>query len=296
MPGRAAAPLLLKNAAVREHILTLTCPDRSGIIHAVTAGLLDCGANILEQAQFTDPDQGLFCLRTRFEAEVPDVEHVRATVGARLEGFQPTLAVRLAAHQRRALIMVSKFDHCLVDLLYRHDLGELPIDIPLIVSNHAECREIAERHEIPFVHVPVTRETKQQAERELLGLIEAHDIDVVVLARYMQVLSDDLCTRLPGRIINIHHSFLPGFKGARPYHQAHERGVKIIGATAHFVTADLDEGPIIEQDVQRVTHADTADELVSIGRDVERRVLSRAVRLYAEDRVFLVGQRTVVFA
>jgi formyltetrahydrofolate deformylase len=288
--------VVLKNVRVPEHILTLTCPDRSGIIHAVTAGLLDCGANILEQAQFTDPDLGLFCLRTRFEASAPEVESVRATVAARLEGFQPTLAVRLAAHQRRALIMVSKFDHCLVDLLYRHDLGELPIDIPLIVSNHVDCREIAERHAIPFVHVPVTRDSKQEAERELLGLIEVHDIDVVILARYMQVLSDDLCTRLPGRIINIHHSFLPGFKGARPYHQAHERGVKIIGATAHFVTADLDEGPIIEQDVQRVTHADTADELVSIGRDVERRVLSRAVRLYAEDRVFLVGQRTVVFA
>jgi formyltetrahydrofolate deformylase len=178
----------------------------------------------------------------------------------------------------------------------QNDLGELPIDIPLIVSNHLDCQSIVERHGIPFVHIPVTGNSKADAEQALLELVAKHDIDVIVLARYMQVLSDDLCARLPGRIINIHHSFLPGFKGARPYHQAHERGVKIIGATAHFVTADLDEGPIIEQDVQRVNHADTAAELVSIGRDVERRVLSRAVRLYAEDRVFLMGQRTVVFA
>jgi formyltetrahydrofolate deformylase len=281
---------------MRELILTLTCPDRRGIIHAVTAGLLDCEANILDQAQFTDPDQGLFCLRTRFEANAPDIDSIRATVLARLDGFHPTLGLRLTAHQRRALIMVSKFDHCLIDLLYRHDLGELPIDIPLIVSNHLDCQSIVERHGIPFVHIPVTGNSKADAEQALLELVAKHDIDVIVLARYMQVLSDDLCARLPGRIINIHHSFLPGFKGARPYHQAHERGVKIIGATAHFVTADLDEGPIIEQDVQRVNHADTAAELVSIGRDVERRVLSRAVRLYAEDRVFLMGQRTVVFA
>jgi len=286
---------VLNNDRMPEHILTLTCPDRSGIIHAVTGGLLDCGANILEQAQFTDPDQGLFCLRTRFETDAaPDA--IRTAVTARVDGFDPTLDLRLSAQQRRALIMVSKFDHCLVDLLYRHDVGELPIDIPLIVSNHDDCRAIAELHGIPFVVIPVTRDTKAQAEQALLDLIREHEIDVVILARYMQVLSDDLCARLPGRIINIHHSFLPGFKGARPYHQAHERGVKIIGATAHFVTADLDEGPIIEQDVQRVTHADTADELVSIGRDVERRVLSRAVRLYAEDRVFLVGHRTVVFS
>lgn len=281
---------------MRELILTLTCPDRRGIIHAVTVGLLDCEANILDQAQFTDPDQGLFCLRTRFEANAPDIDSIRATVLARLDGFHPTLGLRLTAHQRRALIMVSKFDHCLIDLLYRHDLGELPIDIPLIVSNHLDCQSIVERHGIPFVHIPVTGNSKADAEQTLLELVANHDIDVIVLARYMQVLSDDLCARLPGRIINIHHSFLPGFKGARPYHQAHERGVKIIGATAHFVTADLDEGPIIEQDVQRVSHADTAAELISIGRDVERRVLSRAVRLYAEDRVFLMGQRTVVFA
>lgn len=281
---------------VPEQILTLTCPDRSGVIHAVTTGLLDCGANILEQAQFTDPEQGLFCLRTRFETPSASPEQVHEAVSTRLEGFSPTLAVRRASSHRRALIMVSKFDHCLVDLLYRHDLGELPIDIPLIVSNHVDCQPLAERHGIPFVHIPVTKETKPDAERALLDAVAEHEIDVVVLARYMQVLSDTLCGQLSGRIINIHHSFLPGFKGARPYHQAHERGVKIIGATAHFVTADLDEGPIIEQDVQRVSHADSADELVSIGRDVERRVLSRAVRMYAEDRIFLLGQRTVVFS
>ena len=194
------------------------------------------------------------------------------------------------------LLMVSKFDHCLVDLLYRWGLGELPVDIPLIVSNHPDLAPVAKRYGIPFVHVPVTRDTKPEAEAELLRLVAEHQVDFVVLARYMQVLSDDLCGKLSGRIINIHHSFLPGFKGAKPYHQAHERGVKLIGATAHLVTADLDEGPIIEQDVVRVGHRHTAPELVAIGRDVERIVLARAVRLHAEDRVVLTGSRTVVFS
>ena len=191
--------------------------------------------------------------------------------------------------------MVSKFDHCLVDLLYRHEIGELPIEIPVIVSNHRDCEHIAERHGIPFVYLPVTTETKPEQEAALLNLTIEHNIDVVILARYMQVLSDALCSELSGRIINIHHSFLPGFKGARPYHQAHERGVKLIGATAHFVTAQLDEGPIIEQEVERVTHAHTANDLAEIGRDVERLVLARAVRLFAEDRIMLAGKRTVVF-
>jgi len=280
---------------VPHYLLTLTCQDRPGIIHAVAGALLDVSANVLEQAQFTDQDSGLFAMRTRFEAPDDDAPAVRRLVAERTAAFSPTVDVRLEESRRRVLVMVSKYDHCLVDLLYRYDNGELPVEIPLIVSNHEDCRPLAERHGIPFVVLPVTPETKPAQEARLLALVEEHAIDVVVLARYMQVLSDDLCSRLPGRIINIHHSFLPGFKGARPYHQAHARGVKLIGATAHFVTADLDEGPIIEQGVQRVDHAATPDDLAEIGRDVERLVLARAVRLFAEDRIVLDGKRTIVF-
>ena len=280
---------------MQHFILTLRCQDGPGIIHAVAGALLTVGANVLDQAQFTDEETGLFALRTRFEAPDQDPDAIAEAVRGNAAAFDPIVEVRPENRHRRALVMVSKFDHCLVDLLYRHELGELPIDIPLIVSNHEDCRAIAERHGIPFIVIPVTAETKSGAEAQLMGLINEHDIDVVVLARYMQVLSDEFCARLPGRIINIHHSFLPGFKGARPYHQAHARGVKLIGATAHFVTADLDEGPIIEQEVERVTHAATADDLAEIGRDVERMVLSRAVRLFAEDRIVLNDRRTIVF-
>jgi formyltetrahydrofolate deformylase len=280
---------------VPEYILTLRSADTAGIVHAVSAGLLACGSNILEQAQFTDPELEVFCLRTRFETAVDDVDAVRAAIDAEVSRFAPDLTLRRRDAHRRALVMVSRFDHCLADLLYRRHLGELHVDIPVVVSNHEDCRALVESYDVPFVHLPVTKETKADAERALRDLVREHDVDVVVLARYMQVLSDTFCAEMPGRIVNIHHSFLPGFKGARPYHQAHERGVKIIGATAHFVTADLDEGPIIEQDVQRVSHAATAEDLVEIGRDVERRVLSRAVRLVAEDRVLLTGARTVVF-
>jgi formyltetrahydrofolate deformylase len=209
--------------------------------------------------------------------------------------FQPALTLRRESSRRRVLVMASRFDHCLRDLLYRWDIGELPADLRLVVSNHETCRPLAERYGLPYHHIPVTAATKPEAERRLLALVAEHQIDVVVLARYMQVLSDEACRRLEGRAINIHHSFLPGFKGARPYHQAYERGVKLIGATAHFVTPDLDEGPIIEQDVAMVGHGHTPEQLVAIGRDVERLVLSRAVRRYAEDRVLLVGARTVVF-
>jgi len=281
---------------VPHYILTLTCQDRPGIIHAVAGALLDVSANVLEQAQFTDQDSGLFAMRTRFEAPGDDAASVRRLLEERAAGFAPTVDVRLEQSRRRVLVMVSKYDHCLVDLLYRYDNGELPVEIPLVVSNHEDCRPLAERHGIPFVVLPVTPETKAEQEARLLALVEEHAIDVVVLARYMQVLSDDLCSRLPGRIINIHHSFLPGFKGARPYHQAHARGVKLIGATAHFVTADLDEGPIIEQGVERVDHSATPDDLAEIGRDVERLVLARAVRLFAEDRIVLDGRRTIVFS
>ena len=280
---------------MQHYILSLKCQDGPGIIHAVSGALLESGANVLEQAQFTDEETGLFALRTRFEAAAGSAEEFEAVVRERAAAFAPVVEVRDESRRRRALIMVSKYDHCLVDLLYRHELGELPIDIPVIVSNHEDCRGVAERHGIPFVLIPVTPQSKPQAEARLLKLVDDHRIDVVVLARYMQVLSDDLCSRLPGRIINIHHSFLPGFKGARPYHQAHARGVKLIGATAHYVTADLDEGPIIEQGVERVDHASTPDDLAEIGRDVERLVLARAVRLFADDRIVLNGRRTIVF-
>jgi formyltetrahydrofolate deformylase len=281
---------------MERYVLTLRCPDGPGIVHALTTGLLDIDANILEQSQFTDEDTGLFCIRTRFESPQEDVDRVREAVLMRLAHFDPVMSVRRESERRRALVMVSRYDHCLVDLLYRQDIGELPIDIPLIVSNHEDCRPIAERHGIPYVVLPVTKDTKAEQEAVLASLLVEHQIDVVVLARYMQVLSDEFCRSLPGRIINIHHSFLPGFKGARPYHQAHARGVKLIGATAHFVTGDLDEGPIIEQEVQRVSHHHSADDLAEIGRDVERIVLARAVRLFAEDRLVLDGHRTVVFA
>ena len=278
-----------------HYILTLRCQDGPGIIHAVSGALLEVGANVLEQAQFTDQDTGLFAMRTRFEAPDQQPDSIREVLLEHAGRFAPTIGIRLEGARRRALIMVSRQDHCLVDLLYRYDLGELPVDIPLVVSNHEDCRPIAERHGIPFVHLPVTPDTKPQQEARVLELVEEHDVDVVVLARYMQVLSDDLCSQLPGRIINIHHSFLPGFKGARPYHQAHARGVKLIGATAHFVTADLDEGPIIEQGVQRVDHSATPEQLAEIGRDTERLVLARAVRLFSEDRIVLDGHRTIVF-
>ena len=279
-----------------SHILTLSCPDRPGIVHAVCSGLLDVSGNIVENAQFGDPDTDTFCMRTVFTTEVEDAAQVRAAIAARLDDPAATIEVRSTTHRPRVLIMVSKFDHCLVDLLYRWRTGALAIDIPVIVSNHPDCRGIAEAHGIPYVHLPVTPATKAGQEAELRRLIEAERIDLVVLARYMQILSDDLCRYLSGRAINIHHSFLPGFKGAKPYHQAHERGVKLVGATAHFVTGDLDEGPIIEQDVARVSHAHTAEELVSLGQDTERAVLTRAVRYWAEDRILLVGAKTIVFA
>lgn len=279
-----------------RYILTLRCPDAPGVIHAVSGALLSIGGNVLEQAQFTDEQTGMFSMRTRFESPTLDLTGVEDVIRSAAARFEPVITLRAEDARRRALIMVSKEDHCLADLLYRHANGELPIEIPLIVSNHETCAPLAGQYGIAFAHIPVTPETKDSAEDRLRALISEHDVDVVVLARYMQILSDGLCGDLEGRIINIHHSFLPGFKGARPYHQAFNRGVKLIGATAHFVTADLDEGPIIEQDVQRVNHADTAEQLAEIGRDIERLVLARAVRFYAEDRVLLDGMRTVVFA
>ena len=277
-----------------RYVLTLSCQDRPGIVHAVTTALLSVEGNITESAQFNDEGTGLFVMRTAFDAPVDDVEAVQSTVRS-----QPALAgadvvVRAEGDRCRVLILVSKFDHCLVDLLYRWNAGDLPIDVVGIVSNHDDCRSIAERYGIDYHHIPVTPGTKGEAEAVLLDLVKSSRTDLVVLARYMQVLSDDVCTALRGMAINIHHSFLPGFKGARPYHQAHERGVKLIGATAHYVTPDLDEGPIIEQDVRRIDHRYSVAEMQAMGRDVEAQVLSRAVRLHAERRVFLKAGRTVV--
>ena len=278
-----------------RYVLTLRCPDQPGIVRAFAQGVYDAKGNIVENNQFSDPDSGIFCMRSAIDSPLGSTDAVRDHLVAHLAPYDPIVTLRLESQRRRLLLMVSKFDHCLVDLLYRHGTGELPVEIPLVVSNHPDLRDVVERHGIPFVHIPVTRETKPEAEADLLGLVKENQVDFIVLARYMQVISDDLCRKLSGRFINIHHSFLPGFKGAKPYHQAYDRGVKLIGATSHFVTADLDEGPIIEQDVVRVSHAQTAQDLVAIGRDVERMVLSRAVRRHAEDRVLLVGNRTIIF-
>jgi formyltetrahydrofolate deformylase len=281
---------------MEHYILTLRCGDRPGIVRSLAEGIVQVKGNILESAQFSDPPTGLFCLRISFESPEADIETVREVVAGEVARFGPALTLRRESSRRKVLVMVSRHDHCLADLLYRWDIGELPADLRLVVSNHEDCRPLAERYGLPYYHLPVTAATKPAAERRLLDLIGEYQTDAVVLARYMQVLSDELCRLLEGRVINIHHSFLPGFKGARPYHQAYARGVKLIGATAHFVTPDLDEGPIIEQDVARVEHAHSPEQLVAIGRDVERLVLARAVRRYAEDRVLLAGPRTVVFA
>lgn len=278
-----------------NYIVTLQCVDVPGIVHAMSAAVVGLDGNILENDQFTDPVTGQFCMRTRFETATGDIHAVRSRLNADLESFHPKLGVRLEDARRRALIMVSSLDHCLAELLYRHDQGELPLDIAAIVSNHSDCASLAERYDVPFYEIPVTPETKTDAEIELRSLLEVVDVDFIVLARYMQVLSTELCSDLSGRIINIHHSFLPGFKGGRPYHQAYERGVKLIGATAHYVTAELDEGPIIEQEVARVDHRSSPAELASIGRDTERIALARAVRWHAEHRILLHGRRTVIF-
>jgi len=275
-------------------LATFTCKDTSGIVHTMTDAVLKCDGNIIENQQFTDPITGMFCMRTRFTTDTSrdDAEQI---VQRELARFAPELKIREVSKRPRALIMVTKESHCLRDLLYLRELGELPVEIPLVVSNHDELRGLVESHGIAFEHLPVDSQYKKSQEREIMARIQSLDIDVVVLARYMQILSKEFCNEFAGHIINIHHSFLPGFKGARPYHQAYERGVKIIGATAHFVTEDLDEGPIIEQDIAHVTHSSTPEDLISIGRDIERRVLAKAVRLYAEDRIFLLGNRTVIF-
>ena len=275
-------------------IATLQCADQRGIVHAMTSSVLACQGNIIENQQFTDPVTNSFVMRTRFETS-SSLDTARKVLFEGLSKFNPELTIRDNASPKRALVMVTKESHCLRDLLYLLELGELPIQIPLVVGNHEELKSLVESHGIKFKYLPISIENKESSEIQLLSLIDSEKIDFLVLARYMQILSPNFCDKLSNRIINIHHSFLPGFKGARPYHQAHAKGVKIIGATAHFVTKDLDEGPIIEQDVAHVSHASTPEELIAIGRDIERRVLARAVKLYAEDRIFIVGNRTVIF-
>ncbi len=279
-----------------SYVLTIICPDRPGIVHAVTGFLVQHGGNILESQQFDDLDEDRFFMRVFFVAPPPaGLEQLRTDFVAVAEGFSMQWELWDAAAPYRTLILVSKFSHCLNDLLFRWRNGAVQIDVAGVVSNHPDLEPLVASYDVPFHHVPVTPDTKAEAEARLFELVDELEVDLVVLARYMQVLSDGACRRLEGRAINIHHSFLPSFKGARPYHQAFERGVKLVGATAHYVTGDLDEGPIIEQDVVRVDHRHDAAELVAAGRDVEAQVLSRAVRWHAETRVLLFGARKVVF-
>jgi len=282
-----------------QFVLTLSCADRPGIVGAVSSHLAAQGSNILEAQQFGDAQAGQFFMRLVFHPCTSDVQADDLRAGFRVVaqrfGMQWTLRPR--DQRRRVLLMVSKFDHCLADLLYRWHIGELPMDIVAIVANHPrETYRHLDFDDIPFHYLPVARGDKAAQEARVWEVIERTGAELVVLARYMQVLSDELAGRLAGRCINIHHSFLPGFKGARPYHQAHRRGVKLIGATAHFVTADLDEGPIIEQDIERVSHSDTPEDMIRIGRDIERRVLARTLRLVLDDRVLIDGHKTVVFS
>lgn len=279
-----------------EYILTFSCADRPGIVAQVANHIFVSGGNVLESSQYNDAEADQFFMRMAFTLLASDAGPIRAGFEELAHRYGWTWTLRPVRERQRVLILVSKFDHCLVDLLYRHRIGELDMDIAGIVSNHpASAFDRLDLRDIPFHHLPVTAATKVAQEDRIRDLHQELRVDLVVLARYMQILSDTLATQFAGRCINIHHSFLPGFKGAKPYHQAHARGVKLIGATAHYVTADLDEGPIIEQDVERISHADTADDLIRKGRDIERRVLSRAVALHLSGRVLANGARTVVF-
>jgi formyltetrahydrofolate deformylase len=280
-------------------ILALSCPNRPGIVAAVSTHLFEAGCNILDAQQFDDTETDRFFMRVEFNPveSAGSTERYRAGFAAVAERFRMAWTLRDAAERRKVALLVSKFDHCLADLLYRWRIDELRFEPAIIIANHArETYTHLDFGSIPFHHLPVTKETKLEQEAELWGLVRDSGAELVVLARYMQVLSDGLAAKLAGRCINIHHSFLPGFKGAKPYHQAHARGVKLIGATAHYVTGDLDEGPIVAQDVEPISHRDTPDDLVRKGRDIERRVLARAVRDHLDDRVFLNGRKTVVLA
>ncbi|MDR7255595.1 formyltetrahydrofolate deformylase [Nocardioides sp. BE266] len=279
-----------------DFVLILSCPDRPGIVHAVSGFLVEHGGNIVESQQFGDSLTDRFFMRIGFTTEDGhDAGSLHADFDAVAQRFGMEYELWAAAAPYRTLIMVSKHLHCLNDLLFRASTGALQVEIPVVVSNHTDAEPLVKSYGLDFLHLPVTPDTKADAEKRLLEVVEETGTHLVVLARYMQVLSDDLCRQLSGRAINIHHSFLPSFKGARPYHQAFDRGVKLVGATAHYVTADLDEGPIIEQDVMRVDHTYQQDQLVAAGRDVEAQVLSRAVRWHTQSRVLLNGERTVVF-
>ena len=277
-----------------DHFLTLSCPDKAGIVYAVTGLLAKENLTILDLQQFSDPASKTFFMRVHF-GHATELDGLQKSMAELAKDMSMTYDIRPVDTKPKVLIMVSKIGHCLNDLLFRVKSGQLKIEVPVIVSNHPEFKEMAEAHGIEFHHLPVTKDTKTQQETQILELIKQHNIELVVLARYMQVLSPRLCSEMSGKIINIHHSFLPSFKGAKPYHQAYERGVKIIGATAHFVTADLDEGPIIEQRIARVDHALSPNELVVEGSNVESQVLAAAVKWWSEKRVFLNGAKTVVF-
>ncbi|MFH9991072.1 formyltetrahydrofolate deformylase [Streptomyces luteogriseus] len=279
-----------------EYVLTLDCPESPGIVAAVSRFLLDHGSDIIDNHQFGDRRDGHFFMRVRFAAPggADTTQLLRREFASVATPFAMRWHLEPVGTRRRVLIMVSRYDHCLNDLLFRTRSGDLPIDVVAVVSNHPDHEALVTWHGIQFFHVPVTAATKPEAEARLLGIVDSFDVELVVLARYMQVLSDDLCARLPGRMINIHHSFLPSFKGAKPYHQAHERGVKLVGATAHYVTPDLDEGPIIAQEVIDVDHSHTPEDLAAIGRDAESAALARAVRWHCEGRVFVQGRRSVI--
>ncbi|CAA0087297.1 Formyltetrahydrofolate deformylase [Starkeya nomas] len=284
--------------STQPYVLTFSCPDRPGIVAAVASFLFEHGGNILEAQQFDDTESGRFFMRVMFDREAgsDSLEALKAEFADVADKFSLNWRLRPRSQKRRVMLLVSKFDHCLADLLYRWRIGEIPMEIVAIVANYPrETYAHLDFGDIPFHYLPITKATKMEQEAQVWELFQKSGAEVAVLARYMQVLSDGLSAKLSGRCINIHHSFLPGFKGAKPYHQAHERGVKLIGATAHYVTSDLDEGPIIEQDVERITHQDTAEDLVRKGRDIERRVLARALAWHLDDRVVMNGRKTVVF-
>ena len=285
----------------REFVLTLSCPDRPGIVYAVASFLVQHGCNILRSEQYDDDRgdgvDGTFFMRVQFSTldPVQTIERLRSGFTAVAESFRMHWRLVDATTRARVLILVSRFGHCLNDLLFRHRIGALNIEVPAVVSNHPDFADLVESQQIPFIHLPVEPGGKPATEKRLIEIVETERIDLVVLARYMQILSPELCEQLAGRAINIHHSFLPSFKGARPYQQAHQRGVKIIGATAHYVTSDLDEGPIIEQDVERVDHSTTPEQMAAVGRDVECKVLARAVAWHTQNKVMIHGSRTIVF-
>ncbi len=277
------------------YVLTLSCPDRLGLVHSVSGFLMQRDCNIEEAAQYNDQGTGLFFMRVQFAARAISADELRSQLAEFAAPFQMVWQLHASSAPMKAVLMVSRDGHCLNDLLFRWKSGLLPLDIRAIVSNHRDFYQLAASYNVPFHHIPVTAATKAQAEARACEVIESEGAELVVLARYMQILSDELCRKLAGRAINIHHSFLPSFKGAKPYYQAHERGVKLIGATAHYVTADLDEGPIIEQDVARADHNKTVEDLTAMGRDTESQVLARAVKWHSEHRVLLNGHKTVIF-